>query len=132
MGFQGTQLVDESDGNDEDIATSIEIAPGIGFNDYVTCDDRLSICASEVSEISELLETVNSDSDTEIENQTPSETVTFSNALKGLETVKTYIMQHDVNDAIFSSLHKIEKELFRAMNQENSQTSLHQYFQISN
>ena len=53
---------------------------------------------------------MNRDSDIEIDNQTPSETVTFFNA--GLETVKSYIMQHDVNDTIFSSLHKVGKELF--------------------
>ena len=91
------------------------------------------ICSTEVSEIVELSKPVKtSDSDTEIDNETHSENVTFSNALKGFKTVKTYLMLHDVNDAIFSSLHKIEKELFRVMNQENSQTSLHQYFQISN
>ena len=78
----------------------------------MTCDDGLSICATKVSEIGELSETVNSDSDTEISNQTPSETVTFSNS--GFETVKTYIIQHDVNDAIFSFLHKVEKELFES------------------
>ena len=82
--FPGTQL--ESDGNDEDISPSIEIAPGIGFNDYVTCDDGLSICTTEVSEIGELSETMNSDSDTEIDNQTPSETVTFSNAFSRKRT----------------------------------------------
>ena len=75
---------------------------------------------------------MHSDSDTEIDNQTPSETATFSNALKGLETVKMYIMQYDVIDAIFSSLHKVEKELFQVMNQENRPTFLHQNFQISN
>ena len=94
------------------------------------CDDRLYNCATVDSEIGLLSETVNRDSDIEIDNQTPSETVTFFNA--GLETVKSYIMQHDVNDTIFSSLHKVGKELFWVMNQENSQTSLHQYFQISN
>ena len=78
--FPGTQL--ESDLNDEDIAPSIQIAPAIGFNYYVLCDDGLSICSTEVSEIGELSEKVNNDSETEIDNQTPSETVTFSNALK--------------------------------------------------
>ena len=68
------------------------------------------ICSTEVSEIVELSKPVKtSDSDTEIDNETHSENVTFSNALKGFKTVKTYLMLHDVNDAIFSSLYKVEK-----------------------
>lgn len=131
-GFPGTQ--GESDEYNEDIAPLEEVAPGIDFNDYVTCDDGLSICATEVSEIVDLSEEMNSDSDVEInnENETPIETVTFSNALHGLETVKTYLMQQYVNDSVFSSLHKVEKELFLVKNQRNFQTTLTQYFKSSN
>lgn len=75
---------------------------------------------------------MNSDSDAEIDNETPIKTVTFSHALHGFETVKTYLMQQDVNDEVFSSLHKVEKELFRVRNQGNCQTSITQYFKISN
>lgn len=128
-GFPGTQ--GESDENDEDIAPLEEVAPGIHFNDYLTCDDGLSICATEVNEIFDLSESMNSNSDLE-NDETPIETVTFSNAVRGLETVKTYLMQQYVNDSVFSSLHTVEKELFRVKNQGNFQTTLTQYFKISN
>jgi hypothetical protein len=54
---------------------------------------------------------LNSDSDAESGKETFIETVTFSNALHGLETGKTYFMQKYVNNAVFSSLHNVE-ELF--------------------
>ncbi len=76
--------------------------------DYVAYDDGLSTCATEVSEIFDLSEPLNSDSDAESGKETPFETVTFSNALHGLETVKTYSMQKYVNNAVFSSLHNVE------------------------
>ncbi|GFY35421.1 hypothetical protein TNCV_195141 [Trichonephila clavipes] len=67
---------------------------------------------------------MNSDCDAEIDNEAPIKTVTFSNALHRLETVKTYLMQQDVNDAIFSPLHKVQKRLFRVENQKDCQTSI--------
>ncbi len=69
-----------------------------------------SICATEVSKIDDLSDPMNNDSDAD--NGTPNETVTFSNALHCLVTVKTYLMQQYVNDEVFSSLHEFEKELF--------------------
>ncbi|GBN48308.1 hypothetical protein AVEN_168893-1 [Araneus ventricosus] len=88
-GFPGTQ--EESDENDEEVIFPFdpseelvwkEVASGIDFNDYVTCDDGLSICASEVNEIADLSEPMNSDSDAEIDNETPIKTATFSDALQ--------------------------------------------------
>ncbi|GFX82606.1 hypothetical protein TNCV_1192811 [Trichonephila clavipes] len=63
------------------------------------------------------------DSDTKIDNETLTKTVVFSNALHYLETVKTYLIQQVVNNSIFSSQHKIEKELFRVRNQRLSNTA---------
>ncbi|GFW58108.1 cubilin [Trichonephila clavipes] len=58
---------------------------------------------------------MNSDSDAEIGDEVLSKTATFSNVLRRLETGKIYlsVMQQDVNDAVLSPLHEIEKELFR-------------------
>lgn len=48
-----------------------EVAPGIDFNDYVTCDDGLPICATDVYEIDDLSEQMDSDSEEEIDNEAP-------------------------------------------------------------
>ncbi|GFV61975.1 hypothetical protein TNCV_4107781 [Trichonephila clavipes] len=50
-------------------------------------------------------------------SQTLVKTVPLSNALHCLETVKTYLMQQDVNDTVFSYLHKVEK---RALSSQES------------
>ncbi|GFT80679.1 hypothetical protein TNCV_2772991 [Trichonephila clavipes] len=55
------------------------------FEDYVTMDDELPIGATEVQEIADLSESMNSDSDAEIDNETLIQTV---NALSCLETEK--------------------------------------------
>ncbi|GFX52639.1 hypothetical protein TNCV_4326531 [Trichonephila clavipes] len=78
-------------------------------NDYATFDDGLPICATEIQEIVDLSEPMNNDSDAEIDNKTRIKTVTFANSTHCLEIVKTYLRQKDVNDAVFSSLHKIKK-----------------------
>ncbi|GFW59196.1 hypothetical protein TNCV_2781271 [Trichonephila clavipes] len=43
----------------------------------------------------------------EINNEVLIKTIVFSNALHCLETVKTYLSQQGTNDAVFSSLHKV-------------------------
>ncbi|GFV63614.1 hypothetical protein TNCV_626091 [Trichonephila clavipes] len=75
-------------------------------------------CASDVVEIDNLSESMNSDSKAETGIETRLKTVTFSNTLHCLETVKTYLMQQDVNDAVFSSMHLIEK-LFLVRNRKD-------------
>ncbi|GFW47720.1 hypothetical protein TNCV_2829101 [Trichonephila clavipes] len=55
------------------------------FNDCDTFDDRLPICVPEVEEIVDLSESMNRDSDAEMDNETPIKTVTFS-VLYCLET----------------------------------------------
>ncbi|GFT37912.1 RNase H domain-containing protein [Trichonephila clavipes] len=69
-------------------------------------------------------EPMNIDSDTEIDNKIPIKTVTFSNSSHCLETLKTYLMLQDVNNAIFSFLHGVEKELFRFRNQKDCEIHL--------
>ncbi|GFW93551.1 hypothetical protein TNCV_47541 [Trichonephila clavipes] len=44
----------------------------------------------------DLSELMNSDSDAEIDTETPFKTITFSDALHCFETVKTYLLQQDV------------------------------------
>ncbi|GFV06769.1 hypothetical protein TNCV_1611821 [Trichonephila clavipes] len=74
------------------------------FNENVTSDDGLPICATEVQEVVNLLERMDNDSDAEIGNDTPVKTATFSNALHCLKTEKIPKAQHVANDAMFSSL----------------------------
>ncbi|GFU93813.1 inorganic phosphate cotransporter [Trichonephila clavipes] len=52
--------------------------------------------------------TFDSDSDAEVDNDIPVKTVTLSNALYCLETVKMYLMRQDVTDEAFSAK-KVEK-----------------------
>ncbi|GFX73103.1 hypothetical protein TNCV_4501821 [Trichonephila clavipes] len=59
----------------------------------------------------------------EIANETPIKTITFSNSLHCLEIEKTYLMQKDLKNAIFS-LHNVEKKLFRVRNQKDCLTSV--------
>ncbi|GFW69280.1 hypothetical protein TNCV_486291 [Trichonephila clavipes] len=66
-------------------------------------------CETEIQETVDLSEPINSDFDTEIDNETLIKTVTFLNALHCLETVKAYLTQQDVKDTVFSSLHKVDK-----------------------
>ena len=121
----------ESYENDDDIAPLEEVEPGINFNSYVTCDEGLSICVAEVNDSVDLLELINNDFNIEIDIENPIDTVIFFNALHGSETVKTYLMQQDVHDAVFSSLHKVDKELLRVMNQRNCHISHIQYFKLT-
>lgn len=101
-----------------------KIASRIDFNDYVTCDKELPICTTKESEISELSELINKDSDDiKIGNPKPTK---FLIALCGLETQKTYLMQYDVNDTIFYFLHTVEKELLQ-IRITNYQTSITYY-----
>lgn len=74
---------------------------------------------------------MNSGSDPEIDNEIPITTFNFSHDFFGLETVTTYLIQHDIKDSIFFSLYKVEKELFRITNQRNSQTTTTQYFNLN-
>ncbi|GFU74304.1 hypothetical protein TNCV_4168931 [Trichonephila clavipes] len=62
------------------------------FNDH-----GLLIGVSEVQKIVVLSEAMNSDSDAESDNESLVKTITFSNSLHALETVKNYLMQQDVN-----------------------------------
>ncbi|GFU50358.1 hypothetical protein TNCV_301841 [Trichonephila clavipes] len=50
------------------------------FSDYVTFDDRLPMGGTEIGDI-DVSYTMNSDSDADIDNETPIKTVTFSNVL---------------------------------------------------
>ncbi|GFV65103.1 hypothetical protein TNCV_2304101 [Trichonephila clavipes] len=68
-----------------------------------------SIYANEVDEIVDLSKHMNNDSDAEIDNEAPDKCVTSSNVLLCLNTVKTFLMQRDVDDAVFSSFHEVEK-----------------------
>ncbi|GFW18099.1 hypothetical protein TNCV_4006391 [Trichonephila clavipes] len=70
---------------------------------------------------------MNSNSDAEFDDEIPIKIVTFSNGLHCLETEKTYLTQQE--DAAFSSLHKVEKELFQIRNQD-LQTSISQYLKF--
>ncbi|GFX67377.1 hypothetical protein TNCV_720411 [Trichonephila clavipes] len=79
------------------------------FNDYVTLDYRLPTFETDIDELINLSEPMNRDSDAENENGTSVKTVTFSNALHCLKTVKAYLVQQDVNRVEFSFLHKVEE-----------------------
>ncbi|GFW72636.1 hypothetical protein TNCV_3798641 [Trichonephila clavipes] len=79
------------------------------FNDSVPFDDGFPTGATEVQEIVDLPEPMKSNFDEEMDNETLIITATLSNALHCLETVKKYLMQQDVNDAVSSSLHNVEK-----------------------
>ncbi|GFX18278.1 uncharacterized protein TNCV_4305791 [Trichonephila clavipes] len=56
------------------------------FKDSETFDDGLPTCVTGVEEIVHLSKPMNSDSDAEIDNDTPVKSVTFSNSLHYLET----------------------------------------------
>ncbi|GFW76045.1 hypothetical protein TNCV_3724651, partial [Trichonephila clavipes] len=56
-----------------------------------------------------LSEPMNSDSDAEINNETRSKTVIFSNALHCLETVTTYFIKQNANETALSPLHKVDR-----------------------
>ncbi|GFW72989.1 hypothetical protein TNCV_831121 [Trichonephila clavipes] len=60
----------------------------------------LSICATEVEEIFDLSEPMNSDSYAEKNSETPLKTVGFS-SLHCMEIMKTYLMQQDVDNIIY-------------------------------
>nr|XP_042910354.1 uncharacterized protein LOC122271844 [Parasteatoda tepidariorum] len=124
-GFFGSQV--ENGEVDVDVPISEVVAPGIDFNDYATCYDELVVCATEVIESVDSSETMNSDSD-ENDDEAPAKIVPFSQALSSLETVKTYLMQQEVNDVVFDNLHKVEKELFRVKDQGSHQTAITQFF----
>ncbi|GFW59276.1 hypothetical protein TNCV_2910221 [Trichonephila clavipes] len=62
--------------------------------DYATSEDGLPIWATEVDEIIDLLEPMNSDSDTEIDDEIPIKTATFSKALHCLETSLKENLKH--------------------------------------
>ncbi|GFW18176.1 hypothetical protein TNCV_4007161 [Trichonephila clavipes] len=62
------------------------------FNNYVSYDDELPTCATEIEDIVDLSQPMNSDSGAKIDNETLIKTVTFSNVLYSLETVKRYFM----------------------------------------
>ncbi|GFX25082.1 hypothetical protein TNCV_2752571 [Trichonephila clavipes] len=76
---------------------------GLRILDYVTFDDGLPTSATEVEETVDLSESMNSDSDAELDNETPIDTVTFSNDFHCLETVKTYLIQQDTDHLIGTS-----------------------------
>ncbi|GFX03545.1 hypothetical protein TNCV_4751301 [Trichonephila clavipes] len=78
---------------------------------YFTFVEGLPICAIETREIVDLSDSMNSEYNAEIHDETPIETVTFCNVLHCLETVRTCLsdMQQDTKDAVFSSMHKVEK-----------------------
>lgn len=63
-----------------------EIVLEINFNDCVTCNDGLPICAVKVNKTIKLSEPINSDSDIEIHEEILIKTDTFSRALHHLET----------------------------------------------
>ncbi|GFS51179.1 hypothetical protein TNCV_3532711 [Trichonephila clavipes] len=61
------------------------------------------ICATEVQETVDLSEPMNSYSDEEIDNETLIKLLHFL-MLYIVWKLKTYLMQQDINDAVFSSL----------------------------
>ncbi|GFS53247.1 hypothetical protein TNCV_1035591 [Trichonephila clavipes] len=79
------------------------------------------ISANEVQEIVDLSNPMNSDYGAEFDNETLIKPITLSNALHCLDSVD--YMQQDINDAVFSSLHKVEKS--EARNQKDF-PSIHQ------
>lgn len=69
---------------------------------------------------------MNSNYDAEIDNEIPIKTITSYYALRSLETVKTYLLQLDINDSIFSSLHiKTKKKFLESGIEENPKHLLH-------
>ncbi|GFW57779.1 hypothetical protein TNCV_2926981 [Trichonephila clavipes] len=59
----------------------VDISSAFYARDCVSFDDGLAISTTEVEEIVDLLEPMNSDSDAKFDNETLTETVTFANAL---------------------------------------------------
>ena len=57
-GFPGTQVESDENSYPSEVICK-EVVPGIDFNDYVTCDDGLTLCANEVYEIVDLSEPIN-------------------------------------------------------------------------
>ncbi|GFV24371.1 uncharacterized protein TNCV_4539671 [Trichonephila clavipes] len=76
----------------------------------VTFDDELLICVTKIGEIVDLSEPMDSDYNAEIDNETLIKTVTFSNALHCLETVKTHLMQHKEGEKDFGEINKFSKK----------------------
>ncbi|GFU05410.1 hypothetical protein TNCV_3290631 [Trichonephila clavipes] len=88
--------------------------------------------ATEVMEIVDLSESINSDSDAEVDNETPIKIIILFYVLHCFKIVKTCLIQQGVNDAVYSFLPKVEKELFRVRNQKGCRKYISQYFEISN
>ncbi|GFU48629.1 hypothetical protein TNCV_1439981 [Trichonephila clavipes] len=81
----------------------------LGFKDYVKFDDELSLCATGGEEIVDLSESMNGDSNAGTDNETHIKTHFVMPYI--VWKMQTYFsrMQLDVNDAVFYSLHKVEK-----------------------
>ncbi|GFS60450.1 hypothetical protein TNCV_947021 [Trichonephila clavipes] len=92
------------------------------FKDYVVFANGPSIRTTEVEKNVNLSEPINGDSDAEIDIKTPLKTVTFSNALHCFGNCES------IPYAVFSSLHEVEKALFRFRNQKDCETSISQNF----
>ncbi|GFT50829.1 hypothetical protein TNCV_321431 [Trichonephila clavipes] len=101
------------------------------LNDYGTFDGGLPICATEDKETVGLLESMNSDSDAQIDNKTLIKTVTIFYALHCLETGKTNLMQQDINEIVFPSQRKVEKKIFRVGSRKDFLTSFCMRFQLT-
>ncbi|GFU88866.1 hypothetical protein TNCV_4445411 [Trichonephila clavipes] len=79
----------------------------------MTNDDELSVCATEVEEIVDSSELINSDYDAEIDHETPIKTVAFFNDLPCLETVKTYLMTATAGSDVVQSGRPIFDDFFQ-------------------
>ncbi|GFV33998.1 hypothetical protein TNCV_2613961 [Trichonephila clavipes] len=73
--------------------------------------------ATEVQETVDLSLPMNSDSNAGIDNESLIKTAPFSNSLHCLESMKTYLIQQDISDAVLSLLQQVEK---RALSSQQS------------
>lgn len=116
-----TTLYDEE--NDDWIALR---QTDINFSDYITVDSDVNVC--EIQTVDQVLEDHRSDQkeeedadddeDDEEEAVKVEEKVTFLKALEGLEVVRRYFQQFDVEDSVLVSCNMLENELYSVKQHE--------------
>lgn len=110
--------------SDDGITEWEEIVSDCKFSDYVSCDAELSTC--ENIHCSEVLN--NSSSGSDEEGETEVTHATFKEAISSLDTLKCYLMAHDVDDTVFTALEKIDSEVWNAKSKQSKQTSIKDFF----
>jgi hypothetical protein len=101
------------------------------FNDYINCDENVSISgiSSDQTSGSPVSQSEDSDPDTEVESEIDQRVPNLSDVTKAISTLKSYFLsKDDYNEELLKSLNQINDRAFKCHFNNSKQSKITDFF----